>query len=56
MGAHNINFVTPTPYADKIIVVMKELRKNGFELPFVWNCGGYEALDLIKSMDGLVDI
>ena len=56
MGAHNINFVTPTPYADKIIALMKELRKNGFGLPFVWNCGGYESLDLIKSMDGLVDI
>ena len=56
LGAHNINFVTPTPYADKIIEVMKELRKNGFKLPFVWNCGGYESLDIIKTMDGLVDV
>ena len=55
-GAYNINFVTPTPYADKIIEAMKELRKNGFKLPFVWNCGGYESLDSIRSMDGLVDI
>ncbi|MCX6113340.1 MAG: radical SAM protein [Proteobacteria bacterium] len=55
-GAHNINFVTPTPYADKIIDVIKELKRNGFKLPFVWNCGGYESPDVIKAMNGVVDI
>ena len=55
-GAHNINFVTPTPYADKLIKVMKSLREKGFKLPFVWNCGGYESLDLIKKLEGIVDI
>ncbi|MEI6093568.1 MAG: radical SAM protein, partial [bacterium] len=55
-GAHNINFVTPTPYTDKLISIMQTLRKQGFDLPFVWNCGGYESLNSIKAMDGLVDI
>lgn len=55
-GAHNINFVTPTPYADSLIQVMMTLRKQGFDLPFVWNCGGYESLDSIKKLKGLVDI
>ena len=56
LGAHNINFVTPTPYTDKIIPVMKDLKKEGFKLPFVWNCGGYESLESVKSLDGLVDV
>jgi len=55
-GAHNINFVTPTPYADKIIPVIKKLKRQGFKLPFVWNCGGYESLEGIKKLNGLVDI
>ncbi len=56
MGVHNINFVTPTPYADKIIPVMKKLKQEGFKLPFVWNCGGYENIKGVKELKGLVDI
>ncbi len=56
LGAHNINFVTPTPYTHKIIPVMQKLKKEGFKLPFVWNCGGYESVESIKSLKGLVDI
>ncbi len=55
-GAHNINFVTPTPYADKIIPVIKKLKEQGFKLPFVWNCGGYESLEGIKKLNGFVDV
>ena len=56
LGAHNINFVTPTPYADRIIPIMKNLKNEGFKLPFVWNCGGYESLEGIKKLKGLVDV
>jgi len=56
LGAHNINFVTPTPYVDKIIPLLKTLKKDDFPLPIVWNCGGYESLDVIKKLKGLVDI
>ena len=56
LGAYNINFVTPTPYTDKIIPVIEKLKKEGFKLPFVWNCGGYESVESIKRLKGLVDI
>jgi putative pyruvate formate lyase activating enzyme len=55
-GAHNLNLVTPTPYADKIIPLLTTLKKNGFDLPVVWNCGGYESTETIKKLDGLVDV
>lgn len=56
MGAHNINFVTPTPHTDKILPVIRRLKDEGFKLPVVWNCGGYESVESIKSLKGLVDI
>ncbi|MBN1114197.1 MAG: radical SAM protein [Oligoflexia bacterium] len=56
MGAHNINFVTPTPYADKLADVISELKSTGFDLPVVWNCGGYESPQFLKRLRGLVDI
>lgn len=56
MDAHNINFVTPTPYQEKIEPVLQKLKKEGFDLPIVWNCGGYETVEGIKRLEGLVDI
>lgn len=56
LGAHNINFVTPTPHQEKIVPVLRKLKKQGFDLPIVWNCGGYETVEAIKRLDGLVDI
>jgi putative pyruvate formate lyase activating enzyme len=55
-GAHNLNFVTPTPYVDKLVPVLEFLKKEKIGIPVVWNCGGYESLDMIKRLDGLVDI
>ncbi len=54
-GAHNINFVTGTHYADKIAEVLKECKKE-LGLPVVYNCGGYEKAETLKMLDGLVDI
>lgn len=56
LGASNINLVTPTPYIDKIIPVLKKLKKDNFPIPFVLNCGGYESLDMVKKLKGLIDI
>ena len=52
-GAHNINFVSPTHYAH---VVRQLLQEHPLKAPAVWNCGGYERLETLKSMEGLVDI
>lgn len=54
-GAHNINFVTPTHFADTIAEILPEVRKN-ISIPIVYNCGGYEKVETLRMLDGLVDI
>lgn len=55
-GAHNINLVSPTQYTDEIIAAVSAAKARGFDLPFVWNTGGYELADTLRRLDGLVDI
>ncbi len=55
-GAENINFVTPTHFSAQIIAAVAVARDNGLHLPLVWNTGGYERLEVIKLLDGIVDI
>ena len=52
-GAHNLNFVNPTHYAH---VLMELLRDKPVPLPVVWNTGGYERLETLRALEGLVDI
>ena len=52
-GAHNLNLVTPTHYADS---VMRILEKYHSPVPIVYNCGGYESVDTLKMLDGYIDI
>ncbi len=54
-GAHNINLVTATHFADKIAEVLTECKKE-LGIPVVYNCGGYESIDTLRMLDGLVDI
>ena len=54
-GAHNINLVTGTHFADKIADVLRKCKKE-LGIPVVYNCGGYESIDTLKMLDGLVDI
>lgn len=56
MGAANINFVSPTPYAHHIREAIIEARNSGFSLPFVYNTHGYDSVETIESLDGLIDI
>ena len=55
-NAENINLVTPTHYTPEIIWAVKEARKNGLVLPIVYNCSGYEKVETLKMLDGIVDI
>lgn len=55
-GCHNINFVTPTHFAPQIIAALPEAIRRGLNLPIVYNCGGYESLEVIQLLDGIVDI
>lgn len=52
-GAHNLNLVTPTHYADSVARILKEYSSP---VPVVYNCGGYESVETLKRFEGLVDI
>jgi putative pyruvate formate lyase activating enzyme len=55
-GCHNINFVTPTHVMPQILEALPEAIEKGLTVPIVWNCGGYEGLDSLRLLDGIVDI
>lgn len=52
-GAHNINLVNPTHYADRLANVLSEYKSS---VPIVYNSSGYESVDTLKKLEGLVDI
>ena len=55
-GAHNINLVSPTPYIPEIAMAIKLAKKQGLDIPIVYNSSGYELCESLKRLDGLVDI
>jgi putative pyruvate formate lyase activating enzyme len=56
IGCHNINFVTPTHYAPQIVASLPKAIEMGLRLPIVYNCSGYESIEVIQLLDGVVDI
>ena len=54
--AHNINLVTPTMYIPMIKEAIISAKKKGLTIPIVYNCSGYENVDALKELDGLIDI
>jgi putative pyruvate formate lyase activating enzyme len=56
MGCHNINLVTPTHYLPNIVNALRTAIARGLTVPLVYNCGGYEPVEIIKLLDGIVDI
>lgn len=55
-GCHNINFVSPTHVAAPILAAVLIAARAGLRLPLVWNTGGYDSLELLRLLDGVVDI
>ena len=55
-GANNINLVTPDHFIPQIIEAIDMAKEKGFDLPFVYNCSGYEEIDALKLLDGYIDI
>jgi putative pyruvate formate lyase activating enzyme len=55
-GAHNINFVSPTPYLRHIVQALEIASKKDLRLPIVDNTSGYELLEVVKMLDGIVDV
>ena len=55
MGAENINLVTPTHFADKIYNVLSKIKPS-IQIPIVYNSSGYENVQTLKMLDGLIDV
>ncbi len=53
---HNINLVTPTHYSPQIVSALDIAARRGLQLPLVWNTSGWEKLDILQLLDGVVDI
>ena len=56
MGCHNINLVTPTHVVPQILAALVLAIAGGLRIPLVYNTGGYDSLETLKLLDGLVDI
>lgn len=55
-GALNINLVTPTHYIPQIVKALDLSKRQGMKLPVVYNSGGYEKVEALRLLDGLVDV
>ena len=54
--ANNINLVTATHYVPQVVEALKMAKEKGLYIPVVYNCGGYETVETLKLLEGLVDI
>jgi len=55
-GCHNINLVSPTHVVPHILDALEIAVSKGLHLPIVYNSGGYDSVETIKLLDGIVDI
>ena len=55
-GCHNINLVTPTHLVPHIITALRRAIAGGLHIPLLYNTGGYDSLEVIRLLDGIVDI
>jgi putative pyruvate formate lyase activating enzyme len=56
LGCHNINFVTPTHVVPQILSALYLAIKDGLHLPLVYNSSGYDLVDTLSLLDGIIDI
>ncbi|MFH0762575.1 MAG: radical SAM protein [Candidatus Omnitrophota bacterium] len=55
-GCHNLNLVTPTHIMPQILAALKIAVSGGLKIPVVYNTGGYELPQVIKMLEGIVDV
>jgi putative pyruvate formate lyase activating enzyme len=55
-NCHNINLVTPSHVVPQIIMSIGIAADQGLHIPIVYNCGGYEAVETLRLLDGIIDI
>ena len=56
MGCANINLVTPSHVMPQVLAALPEAVAAGLSLPLVYNCGGYESVEALRLLDGIVDV
>ncbi|MDR1951124.1 MAG: hypothetical protein LBP96_02710 [Bacteroidales bacterium] len=56
MGAHNINLVTPSHLVPHIVTALRLAIAKGLNIPLLYNSGGYEMLEVLQLLDGIVDV
>jgi putative pyruvate formate lyase activating enzyme len=55
-GCHNLNLVTPTHFVPQILKALGIARERDFNLPIVYNTSGYDSVETLKLLDGIIDI
>jgi putative pyruvate formate lyase activating enzyme len=55
-ACHNLNLVTPTHFMPQFLKALSIARERGFNLPIVYNTSGYESIEALRLLDGIVDI
>lgn len=55
-GAENINLVTPTHFTPQIVMALQKAKAEGLTIPVVYNTSGYEQVETLRLLEGLVDI
>ena len=56
LGCHNINFVSPSHYVPQILKALPEAISMGLSVPLVYNTGGYDSVNTLQLLDGIIDI
>ena len=56
MGCHNVNWVSPSHVAPQLVAGLSDAVRQGFHLPLVYNSNGYDGLETLSLLEGLVDI
>jgi putative pyruvate formate lyase activating enzyme len=55
-GCHNVNLVSPSHVVPQLVLALARARAEGLAVPVVYNSGGYDALDSLRRLEGLVDV
>jgi len=56
IGCHNINFVSPTHFAAQIIQGVEIAAEKGLNIPLVYNTGGFDTVETLRILEGVIDI
>jgi len=56
LGCHNINLVSPSHFVPQIVRAVQEAIPMGLRIPLVYNTGGYDSLETIRLLEGIIDI